>query len=207
MRRARRSSWAPMLRAVCVWACYVPAWAVSGLSGQAWLGNAAYRGADLVVSLLLLTRHGMPGSVRWRHPILLLAGVYHAAASGLFAMAVGWCGPLPAGALYELWPLWAGLFMELYPRPVAGSGSRVWRLLRGGALSVSGAALVVWSQSGRAATAAGCLPPACWLRWPVRADRSRRRRVWSGPGSGLRRLKPMFGVMLPSGGCAAPFAA
>ena len=150
MKRAWRSSWAPMPGAVCVWACYGPAWAVSGLSGQAWLGNTAYRSADLLVSLLLLSRYGMPGSVRWRHPFLVPAGIYHAAASGLFAMAVGWCGPLLAAALYELWLLWAGLFMELYPRPAAGSASRVRRLLRGGALSVSGAALVVWSQSGGA---------------------------------------------------------
>ena len=148
MRLAWRSSWAPMLGAVCVWACYGPAWALSGLSAQAWLGNTAYRGADLLVSLLLISRHGMPRQVRWRHPFLLPAGIYHAAASGLFAMAVGWCGPLLAAALYELWPLWAGLFLELYPRPVAGNGRVVWRLLRGGALSVSGAALVVWSQSG-----------------------------------------------------------
>ena len=87
----------------------------------------------------------MPGPVRWRHPFLLPAGGYHMAASGLFAMAVGWCGPLLAAALYELWPLWAGLFLELYLRPVAGSGGRVWRRLRGGALSVIGGALVMWS--------------------------------------------------------------
>ena len=60
-----------------------------------------------------------------------------------------------AAAFYELWPLWAGLFMELYPRPAIGSRERVWRVLRGGALSVSGAALVVWSQSGGAVSPDG----------------------------------------------------
>ena len=122
MRRAWSSSWTPMLGAVCVWACYGPAWALSGLSAQAWLGNTAYRGADLLVSLLLLSRHRMPGSVRWRYPFLLPAGVYHVAASGLFAMAVGWCSPLLAAALYELWPLWTGVVPgALSP---AGGGQR-----------------------------------------------------------------------------------
>ena len=134
-----------MLGAVCVWACYGPAWALSGLSAQAWLGNTAYRGADLLVSLLLLSRHRMPGPVRWRHPFLLPAGGYHVAASGLFAMAVCWCGPLLAAALYELWPLWAGLFLELYPRPEAGSGGRVWRRLRGGGSAVGAAAGGIWT--------------------------------------------------------------
>ena len=123
------------------------------MSAQAWLGNAAYRSGDLAVSLFLLSRHGMPARVGWTHPFLLPAGIGHAAASGMFAMSVGWCGPLLAAALYELWPLWASLFMELYPRPMAGSLGRVLRLLRGGIVSVSGGALVVWSQSGGAATA------------------------------------------------------
>ena len=38
--------------------------------------------------------------------------------------------------------------MALYSRRVVGGHSRVWRLLRGGALSVAGAVVVVWSQSG-----------------------------------------------------------
>ena len=100
--KAQRSAWLPMLGAVSIWACYGPAWAASGLSAQAWLGNTAYRGADLLVSLFLLSRYGTPRAVGWRHPFLFPAGVYHAAASGLFAMAVGWCGPLLAAALYEL---------------------------------------------------------------------------------------------------------
>ena len=153
MRRLRRSPWLPMVGAVFIWSCYGPAWAVSGLSAQAWLGNAAYRGGDLAVSLFVMSRQGVPGGVRWTHPFLLPAGIAHAAASGLFAMSVGWCGPLLAAALYELWPLWASVFIELYPRPTLGSQWRVVRLLRGGVVSVSGGALVVWSQSGGGAAA------------------------------------------------------
>ena len=81
-----------------VWSCYGPAWAVSGLAAQAWLGNTAYRSAKLAVSLALPSRHGAPGGVRWQQQSGMAFGAWRSdvgnqrRAGGVVAVRRRGCG-------------------------------------------------------------------------------------------------------------------